>query len=350
MPKRKRNEPPAEESTPSTSKDETTEASTTRVTRSRNKPPNAPSTTTTSPPPKAQKESPKPPIPTSSFASTEPTATNSPNEDAFHASTIPHPQKDKGPIQCQRHGPSSVPPSLVFTHGAGGDLANEGVQLFCEGFAATGRMVWAFEGSMNLKSRVSGFDAVLAHLSNAGAGGEGEGEGEDEGVVKANGGTIALGGTSMGARAAVVAATNANASQRSPAVEAVVLASYPLIGASKGDVRDQILYDLPADIDVLFICGTEDSMCPLPHLNSVRGRMEARSWLIRVQDAAHGLGLKGKGKGAKAGTEALRREVGVLASEWLTHRDGDGERGRVREVRWDAERGEVQTGEWCEEG
>lgn len=89
-----------------------------------------------------------------------------------------------------------------------------------------------------------------------------------------------------------------------------ILVSYPLKGP-KGDIRDQILLDLPHHANVLFVIGEKDAMCPLDMLSSVRRRMSASSQLIVVRGADHGMHVKP--------AEAEKRfgeETGRLAAAW----------------------------------
>ena len=161
----------------------------------------------------------------------------------------------------------------------------------------------------------------------------------------------------MGARAAVVTATETHSSSASssssgtavPMVKALVLVSYPLTAASKGDVRDQILLDLPSDIDVLFISGGRDSMCDLAQLREVREKMNAKSWLVEVKGADHGMDLKPKPKkgDGKGTVEVVRKFMGEVAARWVRERHREGTRG---EVRWDEEEGSVGWSGWREEG
>lgn len=110
-----------------------------------------------------------------------------------------------------------------------------------------------------------------------------------------------------------------------------------MIGAQKGDSREQILLDLPAEANVLFISGSNDSMCSIKQLHATMSRMKARTWLIEVQGADHGMNVK-----PKAGTEAIVKRTGLLAAEWLLERD---ERKRYSSLSWSsAERKILSTG------
>ncbi|KAF2501165.1 hypothetical protein BU16DRAFT_437927, partial [Lophium mytilinum] len=196
------------------------------------------------------------------------------------------------PIPCLRHCPSNVSPSLIFTHGAGGDLSAPAVVDFSTGFTAISPLL-CFEGSSNLASRASAFAAVIAKEESSTHGFAG-----------------ALGGRSLGARAAVVAATELfKEGRRAPWL---VLVSYPLNGP-KGDVRDEILLALPKEAEVLFISGSRDGMCDLAQLNEVRAKMEAKSQLVVVRGADHGMHVT-----PKKATSAVGEETGMVAAEWLS--------------------------------
>ena len=228
-----------------------------------------------------------------------------------HLPRLHHPFQRQSTSTGERRGAAGTP-SLIFTHGAGGSLSNPATSLFADGFADVSPVV-SFQGTMNLASRVANFQAVLDH--------------EDPRTK------IVLGGRSMGARAAVMLA-----SRVPERVNAVVLASYPLVGAQKGDVRDEILVELPGGVDVLFICGSEDAMCDLGMLRDVVERMQARCWIVEVVGADHGMGLRGK-----AGVEVVRRRVGKLAAKWLEERY---EGKRYMTLSWDSEEGEVTSPGW----
>jgi predicted alpha/beta-hydrolase family hydrolase len=189
-------------------------------------------------------------------------------------------------IQCLRYNLSADSLGMIFTHGAGGTLDAPAMINFAAGFAASKALLY-FQGSMNLKSRTEMFRAVIENQS----------WGE------------ALGGRSMGARAAVMAAHG------DYNVKALVLVSYPLKN-NKGALRDQILLDLEEGVDVLFISGDRDEMCSLHELERVRQKMKAKSWLLVARGADHGMNMK-----PKKATDEIGRLSGELAAKWLDERN-----------------------------
>jgi predicted alpha/beta-hydrolase family hydrolase len=211
--------------------------------------------------------------------------------------------------------------SLIFTHGAGGGIKNPATKDFVTGFASVvPHIAVCFQGTMNLKHRTRTFHAVV----------------ENQGAA------VALGGRSMGARAAVITAAECKADERP---EALILVSYPLSAGGQtpkkqhdGDPRKQILLDVPSDIDVLFVAGSEDNQCHLDELESVRKEMNARSWLLEVKGADHGMSLK-----TKDGIQLVRLRTGALAAEWLEKRDDNM---RYCVVAWDDSAKEIAFDGW----
>ena len=224
------------------------------------------------------------------------------NESLTYA--IPFESKE---IMCQRSPkPLKVtsPPALIFTHGAGGGIANPATSLFAKGFGQDkDSSVVCFQGTMNLQSRVKTFHAVIEH-------------------EKA--GEAALGGRSMGARAAVVSINERGAKEGK-----LVLVSYPLLGQN-GEVRDKILLEIDEDVEVLFVSGDGDKMCDLEQLAGVRKKMKAKTWLIVVKGADHGMSLK-----PKEAVEKMRAYTGEAAARWVK---GEGKEEDKTEcvLRWDA--------------
>ena len=201
--------------------------------------------------------------------------------------------------------------ALVFTHGAGGTLQSDVIANFIHGFASHSRKssILCFQGNMNLKSRIRMFSGVITSDSNV---------------------TIprCLGGRSMGARAAVMAATE-NATH-------LVLVSYPLHTAK--ETRDQVLLDLPASIKVIFISGERDEMCDLERLEEVRKKMSCKTWRVVVQNADHGMNVK-----PKAGTQEVGRKTGDVVAMWLKASDVSLREGRII---WNVDEETAQWSGW----
>ena len=222
--------------------------------------------------------------------------------------TIPYNDKQ---IPCERRGEVDKP-AIIWTHGAGGGLAAPAASEFADGFSGHSSIV-SFQGSMSLPSRVKMFHSVIEH--------------EDF--------DAALGGRSMGSRAAVMAAM-----QQDCKTKALVLVSFPLVGGKKNDSREQILLDLPEDVDVLFISGDRDSMCDLEQLREVILRMTAKCWLVTVKGADHGMSWKPSGT-----VMAMRRKTGAIAAEWLEVRDAEKRYSSLSWIR-DGKAGEMVYSDW----
>ncbi|KAI6799465.1 hypothetical protein KC332_g7143 [Hortaea werneckii] len=218
------------------------------------------------------------------------------------------PFNDKS-IVCERRGEAGRP-ALIFTHGAGGGLANPATSEFANGFAEKASIV-SFQGTMNLQSRIKTFHAVMLHEKF----------------------DTALGGRSMGARAAATAAIEENHSTK-----ALVMVSFPLVGGKNKESREQTLLDLPKDVDVLFVSGSKDAQCDLTDLNDVMSKMDARSWLICVEEADHSMSWK-----AKSSVQEMRRLTGRLGAEWLCDRDVNTRRCTIS---WNEEAAEIHCSGW----
>jgi len=295
--------------------------------------------------------------------------------------TIPNPSNASKPISISSFSAApelttSLDPTapLIFAHGASGSMHTPSVLSFCTG-ASHHRDVVTFQGNMNMRSRVGSFVAVAQwaaeqHMATTGK------TRETYHTITNSSGAV-LGGRSMGARAAVMAAGELETRGLIASGEAdaggeevmvklnkrLVLVSYPLIagngkGESKMEEREQLLLDLPASFEVLFIIGTRDSMCPLDKLQEAREKMTAKSWLVRVEGANHGMEVKPKGKMAE-----VVEETGRVAALWLEARnterresriwledkaEGQESKGKEKEVKfshWQAELPEHENGE-----
>lgn len=204
---------------------------------------------------------------------------------------------------------------LIFSHGAGGDMNSSAITNFRDGFAPSTEIT-TFNSTTSLPARTKQFATLIAsETSNR---------------------EIILGGRSMGARSAVLAATESKGR-----CKRLVLVSYPLHTEKRGglELRDRILLDLPAECEVLFVSGERDSMCDFERLEGVRGRMRAGTWLIVVRGANHGMEMR-----PRAATGEVGKCTGEVAARWVR---GEGRGVRESEIVWDAEGG---VAVWSAEG
>ncbi|KAL8681989.1 MAG: hypothetical protein Q9186_001931 [Xanthomendoza sp. 1 TL-2023] len=218
------------------------------------------------------------------------------------------------PIHCILSHPPTIDsnpptPSLIFTHGAGGTLTSDAIANFTTGFSHHLPLL-TFQGTIHLPTRTKTFSTIISHQENLPP-------------------STALGGRSMGTRAAVMAA--------SPETTHLVLISYPLHTA-KDQTRDQILLDINPSTHVLFVSGDHDSMCNLSRLESVRSRMQCPTWMIIVRGADHGMNVK-----PKKFTEAVGVKTGEIVAGWMQGKD---EKRREGMIFCDDEDGEVEWTGW----
>lgn len=240
--------------------------------------------------------------------------------------TIPAENGKAIPCQLHDHNPSASSSSsssemnrlLIFTHGASGGVENPATKLFAQGCAASGTAVLCFQGAMNLQSRAKTFGTVLEYCRK-----------------KYTGCEFALGGRSMGARAAVLLA------QEHEDVTKLALVSYPLT-SPKGDVRDRILLDLPKEKEVCFVSGDRDNMCEIKQLNKVRGKMVSKSKVVLVRNGDHGMSLVGSTRNKADGVEKIRMKGGEVIAHCLQQADpaNDQDQGVV-EMEWNGKDGKV---------
>ncbi|KAL8893608.1 MAG: hypothetical protein Q9192_005101 [Flavoplaca navasiana] len=178
-----------------------------------------------------------------------------------------------------------VPSKLIFTHGAGGSLAYPAIANFSNGFSCQ-MPALCFQGNFNLGSRTKMFSAVISNQEAP----------------------TSLGGRSMGARAAVMAATD--------------------------QTEHLILYDISPSVKVIFVSGDRDSMCNLPKLDEVRLKMKCQTWRVVVEGADHGMDVK-----PKKLTEAVGIMTGEVVAGWIKGNDDSRREGRIfgdddGEVKW----------------
>lgn len=220
---------------------------------------------------------------------------------------IPYLKKN---IFCTAFGSPTKQLSMIFTHGAGGDLSTPAVVNFARGFSEF-KKILCFQGNMNLASRTKMYKAVIEHQSWCNA----------------------LGGRSLGARAAIMTA------KETENVKALILVSYPLKN-HKGDVRNQILLDIDESIDVLFVIGDKDSMCDIFELRTLMKKMKAKTWILVVNNASHGMEMR-----PQKATEVVGKMVGRIAAGWLEERN---EKLTNCQILWNDEQGDVVVNPWSD--
>jgi len=92
-------------------------------------------------------------------------------------------------------------------------------------------------------------------------------------------------------------------------VDGLICLGYPLCAmGDRSKLRDQVLRALTTPI--LFVQGTDDSLCPLDLLERVRSEMKAPNFLRSVQDGDHSLRVPKRQLHGTGGTqEAIDQEI-----------------------------------------
>jgi predicted alpha/beta-hydrolase family hydrolase len=257
----------------------------------------------------------------------------------------------KKPVKAHlwRDRSSSLPQNnihlCIYTHGAGGTCISPGSSRLCESMVessnsqdGTTLVVLGFDGPMHLGSRIKSFVALIKWAAGSGK------------VT-----TISLSGRSMGCRAATIAAKEVLEIPKFS--RKLVLQSYPLLGGGKGTKdaeRKQVLLDLPADVSILFQSGNQDEMCPLEDLRELRSSMNAKSTLVSIQDADHGLQLASgvAARGSKSSLEEeIGRKAGQVARDWLLNSEDLSKLGdEVIEVKTDDDSSTVSWSDFSQVG
>ncbi|RUP51879.1 hypothetical protein BC936DRAFT_144934 [Jimgerdemannia flammicorona] len=239
--------------------------------------------------------------------------------------SIPHNQKTISAVVTVPTGrPSGAPPrfGIILTHGASGNSERGKLPLLCRYLAVEGGFIavrFTFI-SPRLEHRVVAMRKVLAHVF----GPNGDRLHEVEGCI--------LSGHSMGSRAAVMLATeimngkvpkgktkdveaDIEAELIPPSfVRGVLAMSYPLHApGQKNDLRDQILYDLPSVIPLMFVSGTEDPLCDHQIMETVRGNMTAHTEMVKLVRGDHSLYVD---KWKSDFKERWNSEMCELVNEW----------------------------------
>ncbi|KAK4621622.1 hypothetical protein CLAFUW4_06930 [Fulvia fulva] len=193
---------------------------------------------------------------------------------------------------------------------------------FADGFSKYLQIVSSQGSATSMPSRLQSFDAVINHEQDVSA----------------------TGGRSQGARAAALAALHALSANKDVSwAKQLVLERFPLFGEYDGVSRAPIILELPADVEVLFVSGDQDSMCDLDQLNQVRREVRAHSWLLEVPGACHSMEFD---RANAVVAKAMRAESGRLASQWLAERHNAR---TTRRVYWNWGLMQIEDSGWTEE-
>jgi len=98
-------------------------------------------------------------------------------------------------------------------------------------------------------------------------------------------------------------------------VTGLICLGYPLISGSSGAKRDQVLLALRAPI--LFVQGTNDELCPLSELATVRAKMQAPNELCVVIGGDHSLEIS-RAKSQRDAVEASNAAVLAAIRTFVT--------------------------------
>lgn len=180
--------------------------------------------------------------------------------------------------------PPSSPRLFLFAPGAGAPSSSPWMRAWRDRLSALGRVV-AFDYPYMRAGRKAPDRPpalIAAHAEALAAARAG------------HTGPVHLIGKSMGSRIGCHLSLEAS-------VTSLICLGYPLVAASNGAVRDEVLLALHTPI--LFVQGTRDPLCPLDRLEGVRARMTAAHRLLIVKGGNHSLDLAG-GKSARAAQEA----------------------------------------------
>uniref|UniRef100_A0A8B9KT98 KANL3/Tex30 alpha/beta hydrolase-like domain-containing protein n=1 Tax=Astyanax mexicanus TaxID=7994 RepID=A0A8B9KT98_ASTMX len=193
---------------------------------------------------------------------------------------------------------NTVKTGVVLTHGAGGDMNLKALQSLASCTATSGILCLRFTcKGLNLTYRVRAFQAVVDYLKT---------------LERFSLSHVFLAGRSMGARAAVALGRQLSAVDED-AVQGLVCVSFPLHPPGQTHTHVKRSEDLRAlcHVPVLFVSGTADNMCEQKLLENVLKQMKSPSSVHWVEEANHGLAVKGRNE------ESVLEEVNSQIITWI---------------------------------
>ncbi|XP_076602393.1 testis-expressed protein 30 [Chaetodon auriga] len=190
--------------------------------------------------------------------------------------------------------------AVILTHGAGGDMNFKHLVSLARALASDGFLCLRFTcKGLNLGYRVKAFRAVWDYLKS---------------LQKFNIKQIFIGGRSMGCRAAAALARQLSG-ESEDAVQGVICLSFPLHPPAQTHThrqRSEDLRGLPERMPVLFVSGTEDSMCDRVLFDGMIKEMKAQVEVFWLEGGSHGLTVKGRSE------DSVLDEVNLQVITWLS--------------------------------
>ena len=206
--------------------------------------------------------------------------------------------------------------SLIFSNGPEDAKNPDTITSFTRGFVGLSSRpaLLFFQGKVDLDTTTHMFDAIfkagrlLAH----------------ENLYPS---PRCLGGRGIGAIAAARAVTEETTH--------LVLVGYPL--QAEGGARDDLLRDLPASINVLFVSGSLDGGCE--ELKSVCKELKCQTWKIVIQEANNAL----KFDSSETGTQEVAKMIGAVIARWLESCNEEMQDGKIV---WNPDEGVARWSGW----
>uniref|UniRef100_A0A8C6V3S7 Testis expressed 30 n=1 Tax=Neogobius melanostomus TaxID=47308 RepID=A0A8C6V3S7_9GOBI len=214
---------------------------------------------------------------------------------------IPFGVKQLDAVLCRpsvqvKHGAHT---GVILTHGAGGDMNFRQLVALAHALAASGFLCLRFTcKGLNLAYRVKAYHAVWEYLKTHFP------------SVK----QVFLGGRSMGSRAAAALLRQLSDDSEDMA-QGLICLSFPLHPPARRAAHQQRTEDLrqlPQQMTILFVSGTEDDMCDRDLFNTTIEKMKAHIDVFWLDGGCHGLTVKGRSE------ESVMEEVNAYVTTWLS--------------------------------
>jgi uncharacterized protein len=200
----------------------------------------------------------------------------------------------------------SANPAFLFAPGAGAGAASTWMRAWAARLETIGPVTSFDYPYRRLGRKAPDRPDVLVRAHTEALVGAQRGPGEappvpEEGRAHRPGAAWFLAGKSMGSRIGCHVAVD-----HPGLVSGLICFGYPLVAASNGTMRDQVL--LALTVPILLIQGTRDPLCPLDRLRPVCARMQAPVQVLEVVGGNHSLEVS-RAKSRPGAQEAQDLEI-----------------------------------------